>query len=62
MNKYVVEIWYRHGKFEKDFEVVEIDADTEAEAFLLARDLKHWVFKVNLVSKNGVIYEKYGES
>lgn len=62
MNKYVVEIWYRHGKFEKDFEVVEIDADTEAEAFLLAKDLKNWVYKVNLVSKNGVIYDKYEKS
>ena len=28
MNKYKIEFFFRHGKFEKDFEIIEIEADT----------------------------------
>lgn len=54
MNNYVLEVWFRHGKFEKDFELVEVNADSDEEAKLIAKDLKHWVFRIDIVSKNGV--------
>ena len=62
MNKYEIEIWFRYGQFEKDFEIVEIEADTESEAFLIAKDLRHWVFSVKLLSTNGIALEKDGKS
>ena len=60
MNNYVLEVWYRHGKFDKDFEVVEIEADSDEEAFLLVKDLKNWVFRIDVISKNGVKSEQNG--
>lgn len=54
MNKYKFEIWFRHGKFEKDFEIVEIDADTESEAESIVKDLRAWIFKVTLLEINGI--------
>ena len=45
MNKYKFETWFRHGKFDKDFEIVEIDADTESEAESIVKDLRACIFK-----------------
>ncbi len=54
VNDYVVEVWFRYGKFEKDFELVELNADSDDEAVLIAKDLRQWVFSVNIISKNGI--------
>jgi hypothetical protein len=54
MNKYEFEIWFRHGKFDKEFEIVEIDADTESEAESIVKDLRAWIFKVTLLEVNGI--------
>ncbi len=54
MNNYQLEVWFRYGKFEKDFEIIEIDADSDDEAIFLAREIKHWVFSVKILSKNGI--------
>lgn len=54
MNKYKFETWFRHGKFDKDFEIVEIDADTESEAESIVKDLRAWIFKVTLLEINGI--------
>lgn len=53
MNIYHFEYWFRHGNFEKDFEKVEIKADSEAEANLIVKDLRLWVFSIKLLSING---------
>lgn len=53
MNIYLFEYWFRHGNFEKDFEKVEIKADSEAEANLIVKDLRPWVFSIKLLSING---------
>lgn len=53
MNKYKIEFWFRHGKFEKDFGQIEIEADTEEEAIQLVKDLRSWVFKIDILEING---------
>ena len=53
MNKYLYEIWFRYGEFEKDFEHVEIEATSLAEATLAAKDYHRWVFKITLLEING---------
>lgn len=53
MNKYKIEFFFRHGKFEKDFDQIEIEADTEEEAIQLVKDLRSWVFKIDILEING---------
>lgn len=55
MTKFKYEIWFRYGKFEKDFEIVDIDADNEAEAENIVKDLRAWIFKVTLLEVNGIL-------
>ena len=55
MNNYKLEIWYRHGNFEKDFEIIDIDADTEEEATEVAKDLRDWIFRITILEINGRI-------
>ena len=53
MNKFLIEIWYRYGQNEdKDFEQIEIDADSEEEAHAIARDLRSWIYKVETIKIN----------
>ncbi len=54
MNKYLIEYWFRYGKEEKDFDKIEIDADTEPEAIQAIRDLQSWVFGVKILEVNGI--------
>lgn len=54
MNKYKIEYWFRYGKMEKDFDQIEIEADTEPEAIEVIKDLKRWVFGVKILEINGV--------
>ena len=60
MNRYKLEVWYRYDKFEKDFEIIEIDADTEAEAKEFAKDLRDWVFRIIVleINDNKVLWDK----
>lgn len=52
MNKYLVEIWFRYGVDQQDFEQLEIDADTQEEAESIAKDLRNLVFKVETLKIN----------
>jgi hypothetical protein len=54
MNQYKVEFWFRYGKMEKDFDTIELQADTEEEVVQIIRDLKKWVFKITILEINGV--------
>jgi len=58
MNLYKVEFWFRYGKSEKDFEIIELNADSEEEAIQIIKDLKKWVFKVTFLETNGVKNKK----
>lgn len=57
INKYKFIYWYRHGKEEKDFDYVEIEAKTESEAYLQVKDIRKWVFGIKLISINGINVE-----
>lgn len=52
MNTYKIEYWYRHGRFEKDFDIIDVEADSEAEAIQIVRDLQKWVYSVKIINKN----------
>ena len=50
MNTYKIEYWYRHGRFEKDFDIIDVEADSEAEAIQIVRDLQKWVYSVKIIT------------
>lgn len=52
--KYKIEVWFRHGNFEKDFEQIDIYADDDQEAIDLARDYRRWVFKTEIIRRDEV--------
>ena len=52
MNTYKIEYWYRHGRFEKDFDIIDVEADSEAEAIQIVRDLQKWVYSVKIINEN----------
>lgn len=49
MNTYKIEYWYRHCKFEKDFDIIDVEADSEAEAIQIVRDLQKWVYNIKFL-------------
>jgi len=43
---YLIEVWYRHRDFEKDFAQVEIATDTEKEAHRIAKSIFPTYYKI----------------
>ena len=53
MKKYKILIEYRYGKFEKDFDEIEIEAESDEQAIELAKNYRRWVFGApKIISKD----------
>ena len=51
MKEYTIEVWYRYGDNEKDFEVFKIKSNSEAEAIreVVLRFRIYKIFKVEII-------------
>ena len=52
MKKYKILIEYRYGKFEKDFDEIPIEAESDEKAIELAKEHRRWIYRVTIISKD----------
>jgi hypothetical protein len=50
MATYLVEYWYYHGRFEKEFEQVKIEADSEEEALKKVQETYPFIYKKHIIN------------
>jgi hypothetical protein len=50
LKTFTVRYWYRFGNFDKEFEQIEIIAETEEKAQEIARTKESLVFKTEIIS------------
>lgn len=53
-HRYIIEVWFRHSNFEKDFEQINIDANNDEEAIMLAKNDRRLTYKTKIISKDEV--------
>ena len=51
MKKYKILIEYRYGKFEKDFDEIPIEAESDEQAIELAKKHRRWIYRATIISK-----------
>jgi len=51
MKKYKILIEYRHGKDEKDFDEIPIEAESDEKAIELAKKHRRWIYRATIISK-----------
>ena len=51
MKKYKILIEYRHGKFEKDFDEIPIEAESDEKAIELAKKHRPWIYRATIISR-----------
>lgn len=51
MKKYKILIEYRHGKDEKDFDEIEIEAESDEKAIELAKEHRRWIYRATIISE-----------
>jgi hypothetical protein len=51
MKTYQVLIEYRHGKDEKDFDEITIEAESDEQAIELAKKHRRWIYRATIISE-----------
>jgi len=52
MKNHKITIHFRYGKDEKDFEDIEVHAENDEQATVLAKKRRRFVFKVEIISRD----------
>ena len=52
MKKYKILIEYRYGKFEKDFDEIPIEAESDEQAIELAKEHRRWIYRATIISRD----------
>lgn len=62
MPRYLIDITYRHGPYgdDKDWFQKEIEADTDQEAHVKAKELRVNITKTKILKKDGKDYKEKG--